>query len=46
MFMKKVISLLKRAVKAFCNAYIEANTFKLDNGDIIYVSNTGTAYVC
>lgn len=35
--MKKVFSLLKRAVRAYSKAYVEANTIKLNNGQTVYI---------
>lgn len=36
--MKKIFSLLKRAGKAYCKAYIEANTIKLGNSEVAYLA--------
>lgn len=47
--MKRIFSLLKRAGKAYCKAYTEANTIKLGNGDVAYIGGTcgnmGVVYV-
>lgn len=44
--MKKVFSLIKRAGKAYCKAYVESCTFKLPDGKTIYCNATsGIAYV-
>lgn len=47
--MKRIFSLLKRAGKAYCKAYTEANTIKLGNGDVAYICDTcgnmGVVYV-
>lgn len=36
--MKRIFSLLKRAGKAYCKAYIEANTIKLGNSEVAYLA--------
>lgn len=36
--MKKIFSLLKHAGKAYCKAYIEANTIKLGNSEVAYLA--------
>ena len=38
--MKRFFSLLKRAGKAYCKAYTEANTIKLGNGKVAYIGGT------
>lgn len=38
--MKRIFSLLKRAGKAYCKAYTEANTIKLGNGKVAYIGGT------
>lgn len=47
--MKRIFSLLKRAGKAYCKAYTEANTIKLGNGKVAYIGSTcgnmGVVYV-
>ena len=47
--MKRIFSLLKRAGKAYCKAYTEANTIKLGNGKVAYLagscSNMSIVYV-
>lgn len=47
--MKRIFSLLKRAGKAYCKAYTEANTIKLGNGKVAYIGGTcgtmGVVYV-
>lgn len=44
--MGKIISLLKRACKAYCNAYAEANTIKMSDGKVAYISGScGMVYV-
>lgn len=41
-----MISLLRRAGKAYCNAYCDAHIIKLDNGHILCVNSTsGTAWI-
>lgn len=37
--MKRIFSLLKRAGKAYCKAYTEANTIKLGNGKVAYLAS-------
>lgn len=36
--MKRIFSLLKRAGKAYCKAYTDANTIKLGNGKVVYLA--------
>ena len=36
--MKRIFSLLKRAGKAYCKAYTDANTMKLGNGKVAYLA--------
>lgn len=36
--MKRIFSLLKRAGKAYCKAYTEANTIKLGNSEVAYLA--------
>lgn len=36
--MKRIFSLLKRAGKAYCKAYTDANTIKLGNGEVAYLA--------
>lgn len=44
--MCKFISLLKRAGKAYWNAYMEANTIKTSDGKIAFISEScGLVYV-
>ena len=47
--MKRIFSLLKRAGKAYCKAYTDANTIKLGNGKVAYIDgicgNIGVVYV-
>lgn len=43
--MSKIISLLKRAGKAYCNAYTEANTIKMGDGTVAYIGTSGMVYV-
>lgn len=47
--MKRIFSLLKRASKAYCKAYTEANTIKLGNGKVACLGGTcgnmGIVYV-
>lgn len=38
--MKRIFSLLKRAGKAYCKAYTEANTIKLSNGKVAYLAGS------
>ena len=40
LIMKRIFSLLKRAGKAYCKAYTEANTIKLGNGKVAYIGGT------
>ena len=47
--MKSIFSLLKRAGKAYCKAYTDANTIDLGNGKVAYLGGTcgnmGIVYV-
>ena len=47
--MKRILSLLKRAGKAYCKAYTEANTIDSGNGKVAYLGGTygnmGVVYV-
>ena len=36
--MKRIFSLLKRAGKAYCKAYTDANTIKLGNSEVAYLA--------
>ena len=40
LIMKRIFSLLKRAGKAYCKAYTDANTIKLGNGKVAYIGGT------
>ena len=47
--MKRFFCLFKRAGKAYCKAYTEANTIDLGNGKVAYIGGTcgnmGVVYV-